>query len=158
MTYLFGPFVADPANRTVRKTDTALAIQRKTFDILLILLEEFPRPITGDALIGRAWPGLAVDRSNLHTQIRLLRKVLGENSAGRSWVETSPDGYVLSSPETKTEGASRRGFEAGLIGLVILALLLVAMLYATLRPVHPARVGPVVGATLIAIPLDQAPW
>ena len=43
-----------------------------------------------DALIEAAWPGLAIEDGNLTVQISALRRVLGEEANGASWIETLP--------------------------------------------------------------------
>src|SRR5262249_47002334 len=46
-------------------------------------------PVGKDALIDAAWPGLAVEDSNLTVQIAALRRVL-EQGEGVGWIETLP--------------------------------------------------------------------
>jgi DNA-binding winged helix-turn-helix (wHTH) protein len=56
---------------------------------LLHVLVEWPGiPISKDALIEAAWPGLIVEESNLSVQIAALRRVLGVEPGGERWIET----------------------------------------------------------------------
>jgi len=56
-------------------------------------------PLSKDELINAAWPGLAVEESNLTVQIAALRRVLGEEPGGDGWIETLPRrGYRFIGP------------------------------------------------------------
>jgi hypothetical protein len=56
-------------------------------------------PVSKDALIEAAWPGLVVEESNLPVQIAALRKVLGQEPGGEGWIETLPRrGYRFVGP------------------------------------------------------------
>ncbi|WP_232077483.1 winged helix-turn-helix domain-containing protein [Variovorax sp. PBL-E5] len=57
--------------------------------LLQRLLEQAGQPVSKEALIDAAWPGLVVEESNLTVQIAALRKVLGE-AGGAAWIETLP--------------------------------------------------------------------
>jgi TolB-like protein/tetratricopeptide (TPR) repeat protein len=55
--------------------------------------------VSKDALIQAAWPGLAVEDSNLTVQIAALRRLLGEEAEGERWIETLPrHGYRYVGP------------------------------------------------------------
>ena len=55
--------------------------------------------VSKDALIEAAWPGQAVEESNLTVQIAALRRVLGETPGGERWIETMPRrGYRFVGP------------------------------------------------------------
>lgn len=47
--------------------------------LLRLLLEHAAYPVSKDALIEAAWPGLAVEDSNLTVQIAALRRVLDQD-------------------------------------------------------------------------------
>jgi DNA-binding winged helix-turn-helix (wHTH) protein len=70
-----------------------------------ILIDRAGAPITKDALIEAAWPGLAVEHSNLTVQIAALHRALGEVPGGESWIATLPRrGYRFVGPAvTKSE-------------------------------------------------------
>jgi DNA-binding winged helix-turn-helix (wHTH) protein len=64
-----------------------------------VLVEQAGKPVSKDALIQAAWPGLAVEDSNLTVQIAALRRVLGEAPGGETWIETLPRrGYRFIGP------------------------------------------------------------
>ena len=55
-------------------------------------------------VIELAWPGLAVEESNLTVQIGALRRVLGEEPGGERWIETLPRrGYRFVGPLAKED-------------------------------------------------------
>ena len=57
-----------------------------------------------EALIEAAWPGLAIEDGNLTVQIAALRRVLGEEANGASWIETLPRrGYRFIAPVERPE-------------------------------------------------------
>ena len=68
--------------------------------VVALLLERTGAPVSKDALMDAAWPGLAVEDGNLTVQIAALRRVLGEVLEAGSWIETLPRrGYRYVGPE-----------------------------------------------------------
>ena len=62
-------------------------------------------PVSKDALFDAAWPGLAVEDSNLTVQIAALRRAFGE-AGGADWIETLPRrGYRYVGPAVATGGS-----------------------------------------------------
>jgi predicted ATPase/class 3 adenylate cyclase len=67
--------------------------------LLRALVERPGALVSKDALIEAAWPGQAVEESNLTVQIAALRRVLGEAPGGDRWIETMPRrGYRFIGP------------------------------------------------------------
>jgi DNA-binding response OmpR family regulator len=67
--YKFGPFTLDiEAGMLLRGVEPTLLGQR-AIALLRLLLERAASPVSKDALIEAAWPGLAVEDSNLTVQI-----------------------------------------------------------------------------------------
>src|SRR6185437_1448063 len=66
------------------------ALGRRAVALLRLLLERAGEPVPREALIEAAWPGLAVEEGNLSVQIAALRRALGEEAGGASWIETLP--------------------------------------------------------------------
>lgn len=86
----FGPFLLDTSRGTLLRDGVPLPIGRRALLVLRALLEA-PGEIVGkDALIESAWPGLVVEESNLSVQIAALRRLLGEDAAGGTWIVTVP--------------------------------------------------------------------
>ena len=67
-----------------------VALGQRAVALLQILVEGAGNPISKDRLIERAWPGLAIEESNLAVQIAALRRVFAEEPRGDSWIETLP--------------------------------------------------------------------
>ncbi|MBN9491599.1 MAG: winged helix-turn-helix domain-containing protein [Alphaproteobacteria bacterium] len=103
--YRFGAFTLDAeAGLLFRGGEPALLGQRAVA-LLRLLLERSASPVSKDALIAEAWPGLAVEDSNLTVQIAALRRVL-EQDGGAGWIETLPRrGYRYVGPPAKRVGA-----------------------------------------------------
>ena len=64
-------------------------------------MEHAGEPVSKDALIEAAWPGVTVEESNLTVQIAALRRAFGEEPGGENWIETLPRrGYRYVGPVT----------------------------------------------------------
>ena len=76
-----------------------VALSRRAVALLRILIEHARAPVSKDALMEAAWPGLAVEDSNLTVQIAALRRALGEVRGGEGWIATLPRrGYRFIGP------------------------------------------------------------
>src|ERR1700738_3265274 len=67
-----------------------IALGRRAVALLRLLLERAGTPVSKDALMDAAWPGLAVEESNLTVQIAALRRVFADIEGGAAWIETLP--------------------------------------------------------------------
>lgn len=77
-TYKFGPFALDiEAGMLLRGVEPTLLGQR-AIALLRLLLDRAGSPVSKDALIEAAWPGLAVEDSNLTVQIAALRRAVDQ--------------------------------------------------------------------------------
>src|SRR6478752_5316273 len=88
--YAFGPFRLDVAAGILFLGPETVALGQRAIALLQILVEGGGNPISKDRLIESAWPGLAIEESNLPVQIAALRRVFAEESGGDSWIETLP--------------------------------------------------------------------
>jgi TolB-like protein/Tfp pilus assembly protein PilF len=106
--YKFGLFSLDiEAGMLLLGVEPTLLGQR-AIALLRLLLDRAASPVSKDALIEAAWPGLAVEDSNLTVQIAALRRVLDQDGRA-AWIETLPRrGYRYIGPSvTRTDdGAS----------------------------------------------------
>ena len=107
MIFAFGPFRLDAEAETLFRGAEPLPIGKRAVALLQVLLEHPGTPVSKDALIERAWSGLAVEESNLTVQIAALRRVLG-GEGGEGWIETLPRrGYRFLGPAvTQSESKS----------------------------------------------------
>ena len=103
--YAFGPFRFDAQGETLFRGTEPVALSRRAVALLRILIDRAGAPVSKDALMEAAWPGLAVEDSNLTVQIAALRRALGEVRGGEDWIVTLPRrGYRFVGPAvTKSE-------------------------------------------------------
>ncbi len=88
-TYEFGPFRLDAEGEILLRGAQPIVLGQRAVALLRLLLEYAGRPVSKNALFDAAWPGLAVEDSNLTVQIAALRRVFGE-AGGTDWIETLP--------------------------------------------------------------------
>jgi TolB-like protein/cytochrome c-type biogenesis protein CcmH/NrfG len=94
--FAFGPFLLNPDNGTLLCRGEPVAVGRRGTLLLETLLKRSGEIVTKDELLDAAWPGLAVEESNLSVQVALLRKALGATADGGEWIVTIPRiGYRL---------------------------------------------------------------
>ncbi len=101
--FIFGPLYSNLANGTLQRNGERVALGRRGILLLAALLKRPGEIVTKAELMDAAWPGTAVEESNLSVQIALLRKVVGLAPDGKMWITTIPRiGYCLR--DTTTSG------------------------------------------------------
>jgi len=88
--FRFGPFFLDSSRRSLLRDGIPQALAPKTFDILLLLVEQRARVVSKDELLQTVWPGTFVEEGNLSQQIFLLRKILGRDADRPEYIATVP--------------------------------------------------------------------
>jgi len=79
-------------------------VGQRAVALLGVLVERAGTPVGKEALIEAAWPGLAVEESNLTVQIAALRRALAQEAGGERWIETLPRrGYRFVGPVVATD-------------------------------------------------------
>ena len=97
--YAFGPFRLYVQGEVLFRGTEPVALSHRAVALLRILIERAGAPVSKDALMEAAWPGQAVEESNLTVQIAALRRVLREEPGGERWIETLPRrGYRFVGP------------------------------------------------------------
>jgi TolB-like protein len=86
----FGSFVFEPARGVLLRDGRPMPINEKGIRLLAALLRAPGETVSKTALIDAAWPGAAVEESNLSVQIAALRKLLGASHDGGEWIATVP--------------------------------------------------------------------
>src|SRR5256714_14356455 len=95
----FGPFVLDVERGTLLRDGRPFAVSSKGLQLLRVLLEAPGQVLAKTDLMEAAWPGVAVEESNLSVQIAALRKQLGPSPDGGDWIATVPRvGYRFVGP------------------------------------------------------------
>src|ERR1700679_347880 len=89
-TFKFGPFRLDADAEILFCVDEPVGLGQRAVALLRLLLERAGAPVSKEALIEAAWPGLAIEDSNLTVQIAALRRVFAEAAEGAAWIETLP--------------------------------------------------------------------
>lgn len=108
--FAFGPFRLDSEAEILFRGSEALPLGRRAVALLRVLVERSGNPVLKDALIEAAWPGLAVEDSNLTVQIAALRRILAEEPGGEDWIETLPRrGYRFVGPRGTGQAANSVG-------------------------------------------------
>jgi class 3 adenylate cyclase/predicted ATPase len=102
--YALGPFRLDTHSGVLLRGTEPVALGRRAVALLRALVERPGALVAKDALIDAAWPGQAVEDSNLTVQIAALRRALGEAPGGDRWIETMPRrGYRFIGPVVASE-------------------------------------------------------
>ena len=88
-SYAFGPYVLDPARRTLLRGETQVALTARAFDVLLALVERAGSTVDKDVLLQQVWPDAIVEEANLSQQIFTIRRQLCQ-SAEEPYIVTVP--------------------------------------------------------------------
>jgi TolB-like protein len=104
--YKFGPFRLDADAEILFSGNHPTVLGQRAVAVLRPLLERAGVPVTKDSLFEAAWPGLAIEDSNLTVQIAAIRRAFGE-AGGAEWIETLPRrGYRYVGPSVVVEIAA----------------------------------------------------
>ena len=103
----FEGYSLDRARWQLRWGNESVALTRKTFDLLLYLVDHHDQVVSKDELLQSLWPKQVVEEGNLNQQIFLLRKALSHHGPAKI-IETVPGrGYrftaKLESPAAEDE-------------------------------------------------------
>jgi TolB-like protein/Flp pilus assembly protein TadD len=99
-----GPFRLDSEAKILFRGTEPVALGQRALALLQVLVERAGVPVSKDALLEAAWPGLAIEEGNLTVQIAALRRVFGEEAGGGAWIETLPRrGYRYIGPVAEIE-------------------------------------------------------
>ena len=88
--YEFGPFRLDVAERLLLRNGTAIPLQPKAFDLLLVLVQNRGHLLEKDELLKIVWPDTIVEEVNLANNVSILRKILGSGADAERFIETVP--------------------------------------------------------------------
>jgi len=86
--YVFGPFRLDVAERRLSRDGSDIGLTRKTFDLLLALIESAGHLQTRDTLIQTLWPDTIVEEHSLTWNLSALRRALGDTGDAPRYIET----------------------------------------------------------------------
>jgi DNA-binding winged helix-turn-helix (wHTH) protein/Flp pilus assembly protein TadD len=99
--YCFGPFVLDPAKRTLSCAGSPVSLTPRAFDLLFFLAQNPNRLVTKEELLNAVWGDAFVEEGNLARYISHLRKALADNSEDpRLIVTIARKGYQFTAQVT----------------------------------------------------------
>jgi len=112
-SYEIGPFRLDAEAEMLFRGAEPVGVGQRAVALLRVLIEQAGTPVMKEALLEAAWPGLAVEESNLTVQIAALRRVFAEEAGGERWIETLPRrGYRFVGPVGATGPTAALSAEA----------------------------------------------
>jgi TolB-like protein len=93
---VFGPYAFETRSGTLWRDGSIVPLGGRGGALLAALLAADGGVVTRSDLLDQAWPGAAVEDSNLAVQVATLRKLLGTRPDGEEWIVTVPRvGYRL---------------------------------------------------------------
>lgn len=88
--YEFKGFRLEAAQRRLLHNGQPVPLKPKILDLLLLLVQMRGRLVDKDELMKEIWPNTIVEENNITVSMSILRKTLGEDRAGRQFIETVP--------------------------------------------------------------------
>ncbi len=86
--YSFLGFHVNPQQRSVTQGTQAVVLSKKSFDMLVVLLQRHGELITKDELLAAVWPNQFITDSALSKQIARLRSTFDSQESSESFIET----------------------------------------------------------------------
>jgi DNA-binding winged helix-turn-helix (wHTH) protein/TolB-like protein/Tfp pilus assembly protein PilF len=86
----FGEFELDLEARNLSRAGQAVALNPRTYDLLVYFVQNAQRLVTREELLNALWPDSYVDESNLSQHVFLLRKALNESRETARIIRTVP--------------------------------------------------------------------
>jgi DNA-binding winged helix-turn-helix (wHTH) protein len=92
----FSDFTFDGEARELRRGDAVVPLTPRAHQLLAVLLESRPRPLSQQQLRDALWPGTAVGYTSLAQVVTEVRRALGEGAATARFIRTVPRyGYAF---------------------------------------------------------------
>src|ERR1700728_2639424 len=88
--YEFGPFVLDTLQHALLKDGKPVPLTPKTYDSLLVLVQNSGRMLSKEELMRILWPDSFVEESTLTQQVSMIRRVLGDSASDPRYIVTVP--------------------------------------------------------------------
>ena len=114
VVYEFGPFRLEVGEHRLVREGQSIPLTGKAFDTLCVLVERHGKLVSKQDLMSAVWPETTVEENNLDRNISTLRKALGEQANGQSFIETVPRvGYRFVAPVTESDSKESLAEESG---------------------------------------------
>lgn len=105
--YEFGPFRLETREHRLVRDQASVPLTGKAFHTLRVLVERHGKLVSKQDLMSAVWPETTVEENNLDRNISTLRKALGDNGNGQSFIETVPRvGYRFVAPVVEHSASS----------------------------------------------------
>src|SRR3954463_2707198 len=102
--YTFGPFCVDIQERVLLRDGAPVPLLPKSFDALIVLVQNSGKLLTKEFLLEQIWPDANVEENNLAHAISDIRKALGEGAKEQRYVATVPrQGYRFAATVESTD-------------------------------------------------------
>jgi DNA-binding winged helix-turn-helix (wHTH) protein/Tol biopolymer transport system component len=88
--YEFGSFRLDTGNRLLLRDGVPVSLTLKSYELLAVLVEHWGKVLDKGKLMELVWPNSFVEEANLSQNIYLLRKALGDDKNGSTYISTIP--------------------------------------------------------------------
>jgi len=110
-SFEFGPFTLDADKHVLWKAREIVPLTPKAVALLEALVDRGGDVVLKQELLSRVWPDAAVEEANLSVTVAALRKALGPQADGASYIQTIPSrGYRFAAPlRSNTVAAPRLG-------------------------------------------------
>ena len=117
--YEFADFRLDLSDKVLRQGDKQILLTPKVFDTLKVLVENAGSLLEKEELMHAIWPDRFVDEGNLAFNVKVLRRVLGDDANDPKFIETIPRrGYRFIAStrriEAETPSTDKLAQDAGL--------------------------------------------
>lgn len=100
--FIFGPFLLDAAQRELRKEGNVVDTSVRMFDLLRVLAEHSPQPVSKQALHELLWPDTVVSDWSLSRLVSDTRQLLGDDGKDQKYIRTVKGiGFVM--PEVQRD-------------------------------------------------------
>jgi DNA-binding winged helix-turn-helix (wHTH) protein len=120
MKFEFGDVRVDDEARQVWRGSQLVHLPRKSFELLLLLLQPRPIPFSKQKIHQRLWPDTYVSESSVQALISDIRQAIGDDGRRRSVLRTVHGvGYAFSAPvvdERQPQRSPREPAQAWLVG------------------------------------------
>ena len=114
MRLRFADCVLDPESRELRRRDEPVSLSPRAFQLLRLLLERRPRPVSQQELRDALWPDTHVGYTSLAQAVAEVRRAIGDGGGAERRVRTVPRvGYAFVAPVI--EERTRRPASVGVL-------------------------------------------
>ena len=112
MPYNFDEYVLDTGRRELRRGAELIDAEPQVFDLLLYLIENQDRVVSGEELFDAVWQGRIVSLSTLTSRINAARRAIGDSGAAQKLIKTIPRKGYRFAGEAKLESGQFAGRRA----------------------------------------------